>query len=180
MAKRKPQATASIPRETRVGIGIDAGLKGAIAVLDERGELLDWMKMPVRDDARGRNTIDAKALWLLLAPWEERALFVATEAQHSFGTEARSRLWRYALGCGRMEATAELCLPDAPLVDFSPQAWKTAILGNVSASKADAVAWARGRWPGAGLPASDGPSEAAAQAAYGWTLRQWIPPVEVA
>ena len=157
MAKAKPNLV----------LGIDAGLRGALGAVTLTGKFHSWHRMPVREDSRGRKTIDVHGLYVLLNAYVGKVAAVVTEAQHSYGNEARSRLWRFALGVGRMQATVELIFPGVPFVDFSPQAWKEAVLGDKSMSKVDTVDWVRARFPDAELPRADGPSDALGQALFG-------------
>lgn len=146
-------------------IGIDPGLRGGVVVLAaDLSCVLAKHRMPVREDFRGRRTIDFHALCVLLHPWAERCVVGAMEEQHSFGHESRSRLWRFALGVGRTQAALEACM--IPYTEVDPQTWKRSVLGSRSASKADAVAYVRSKWPEAEFSSSDGIAEAACIAVH--------------
>jgi hypothetical protein len=56
-------------------IGIDPGVHGAIAVLDERGDLLEVVDMPSTPEANGRSATNAPLLAGILARTHARIAF---------------------------------------------------------------------------------------------------------
>ena len=90
----------------KIIIGIDPGLKGGIAFLEETGNLINIACMPIMIHGR-RNTVDINALSILLESYEKDRTTVVVEAAQKFsaGTNALTSTW---FGFGRITAMLEL------------------------------------------------------------------------
>jgi crossover junction endodeoxyribonuclease RuvC len=57
-------------------IGVDPGVTGALALLTDKGDLLDVLDMPsLVDGTKGRSTVNSPLLAELLARWHAREVF---------------------------------------------------------------------------------------------------------
>jgi crossover junction endodeoxyribonuclease RuvC len=57
-------------------VGIDPGVTGALALLSDKGELLEVRDMPtLADGTKGRSTVNSPLLAELLAKWHAREVF---------------------------------------------------------------------------------------------------------
>lgn len=129
--------------------GIDLGLGGAIAFLDERAKLLAVYAMPVTKNTRGKNDVDAVSLNRILALYPEIEV-VCMEYVHSFGNEGRSSIFSFGRGTGKVQAVLEL--RGLAYEEVTPQAWKKEVLAGTKKDKAAAIGFALHRWLDAGLP----------------------------
>ena len=152
-------------------IGVDLGIKGAIALLDLNGGLISVHDMPVLDGAgpAGRRAINAPLL---------AALVFKTDATHAFVETINARPGEGAVGAfsfGRAKGLFEGVLAAAavPVTFLTSPTWKRIV--GIPAGKDGAKDFARAeacrRWPGhAELFArkrDDGRAEAALIAAAG-------------
>ena len=79
----------------KIYVGIDNGLLGGLGAVQEDGEIVFCMAMPVLKQGKGR-VIDIKGVWDALRPFqEENQLVVIIEeaAKHSPGTLALCSTW---------------------------------------------------------------------------------------
>jgi hypothetical protein len=126
-------------------IGIDPGVNGAVAVLDEAGNLLNIFDMPVTPDgAKGRNALNAPLL---------ASIVFKSHATHAFCELVGPRPTDGATGAfgfGRSRGVIEGVLGAAavPVVMIAPPVWKRFAgvpAGKEHKDRARAVAIAR--WP---------------------------------
>jgi hypothetical protein len=123
-------------------LGIDPGLKGAIAFLDGRGKLrVD--DLPTRSVSGNRREIDPHAFRALLpAALPTLVVIEKVNADPHFGSGSS-----FTFGNVYGSLIAVLSLYGAPFERVTPQRWKPAILQGTDRSKNAALSWARGRWP---------------------------------
>lgn len=133
------------PGEARVislHLGIDPGIKGAWALLDDRGRFVTAQDMPIGEDGR----IDAESLHRV---WSDLSVASATIEKVGQITRIKGR----AMGIsGRFNFGWSAGVPDTVLrilgvpVDYTdPTVWKPGI--GVTAEKATPLAMARRLWP---------------------------------
>jgi crossover junction endodeoxyribonuclease RuvC len=157
-----------------VTIGIDIGVQGAIAILDQSGALVEIHDMPVlQDGPAGRRAVNAPLL---------ASIIFKSHADHAFIESVNARPGEGAVGAfafGRARGVIEgvLAAAGVPCTFITPPTWKRAI-GLTLASKDAARSEAIRHWPHAELFArvkDDGRAEAALIAAAG-ILRARGPP----
>lgn len=154
---------------TTYTLGIDPGVNGALALLDERGECRGVLDMPTlaAGGAKGRRILDGPALirWLRkLPPGRVRAWLEEVSSRPTDGHVA-------AFSFGRTYGVTETALTAAgiPYRTVRPQVWKKAM--GVLADKDQArhrasqiIPSGAEHWP---LKKHDGRAEAALIAEYG-------------
>ena len=145
-------------------LGIDIGLTGAIALIDESGELLEVFDMPrLADGPKGRSAISAPLLADILAK---------TRAVHAYVEHVGPRPLEGAVGgfaFGRCKGVIEgvLAAHGVPVTFLTPPTWKRLV--GIPPGKDGAKDMARSeairRWPAHAssfaLKKSDGRAEAA-------------------
>ncbi|MDP2619885.1 MAG: hypothetical protein Q8P46_06865 [Hyphomicrobiales bacterium] len=154
-------------------LGIDPGVSGALACVDEHGVVQAMYDMPVlqAEGARGRRIVDGPALIRLLR--RERVFFSACnfravlESVRSMPRDGHVGAFSFGRSFGTIETA--LAAVEVPFVPVRPQVWKKAL--SVPASKDGARAAASrllpsgaSMWP---LKKHDGRAEAALIAYYG-------------
>ena len=106
-------------------LGIDPGLKGGVAIIDEHGSLIDYFKMPIND--KGIDVIKlANILSHLLRPHYNVKTFM--EKVHSMPGQGVVAMFTFGYGVGRLHAVLELLGYEYELV--RPQEWKQVVLKN--------------------------------------------------
>ncbi len=102
----------------KVWIGIDPGLKGAIAVVDENGAIVSLTPMPVDDD--GVNAIEVMEM---LMAWIDNAeaVKVVLEKGQAMPGQGVSSCFNYGYGCGALYAVCRCLKLQTTLV--RPQTW---------------------------------------------------------
>jgi crossover junction endodeoxyribonuclease RuvC len=125
-------------------IGIDPGGHGALADLDESGQLLDIVDMPTTLEASGRIATNAPLLAAIMARFRARVAFC--EFVGARPTDARAAAFSFGRGRGVIEGCAGALR--LPLVFLTPPTWKR--LANVppdNENKDLARTRAIARWP---------------------------------
>ena len=125
-------------------IGIDPGAHGAIAVLDETGELLEIHDMPAIEESAGRPATNAPLLASLLARVHGQRIFC--EFVGARPTDARASAFSFGRARGVIEGAAGAL--GLPIEFLTPPTWKR--LANIPAgveNKDQARARAIARWP---------------------------------
>lgn len=133
----------------RCFIGVDPGLTGAIAVIDDQGAVLGLLDMPVRE-IRGvkaatiKNEIDAEALhrWLLPLIAGRDALAAIERVGSRPGQGLAST---FSLGDSFGSARAVLSCCSLSVLDIKPQDWKKSL--SVTDDKATSLDLARRLFP---------------------------------
>lgn len=127
-------------------LGVDPGIKGAWALLDERGHLGEADHFPIGAD----DEIDAAELKLV---WEENgpiehAYVERVGTMGSFKNGRRQGIaGMFAFGRRYGTVLAVLQVMGIPYTLIEPRVWKGAT--GVSSDKGTSLAAARGLWPGA-------------------------------
>jgi crossover junction endodeoxyribonuclease RuvC len=101
-------------------LGIDPGANGAVAVLDEAGQLLDVLDMPSTREANGRAATNAPLLAGILA--RSRARIVYCEFVGARPTGAKTAAFSFGRARGIVEGCAGAL--GLPIVFVTPQSWK--------------------------------------------------------
>lgn len=167
-------------------VGIDPGLKGGIAVLDESGNVMTVFPMPIIQGTK-KNYMDTKAvseyLKSLLIPDmpPDEQLFVTIEKQIPIGGQRQKvmilstkKIMEVSIGRGMastayfQEGYGELkgvCTAlEIPFITPAPVSWKKNILEGLSwaGNKAASILYVQNRWPRVNLlptPRSRKPSD---------------------
>jgi crossover junction endodeoxyribonuclease RuvC len=101
-------------------VGIDPGANGAIAILDERGELVEVHDMPAIEETAGRPSTNAPLLATLMA--KTRASIAYCEFVGARPTDARAAAFAFGRARGVIEGVVgALALP---IVFLTPPTWK--------------------------------------------------------
>jgi crossover junction endodeoxyribonuclease RuvC len=124
-------------------IGIDIGVQGAIAILDQCAGLVEIHDMPVlQDGPKGRRAINAPLL---------AAVIFKSHSDHAFVESVNARpgegpTGAFAFGRARGVIEGVLAAAGVPVTFVTPPAWKRAIglnFASKDASRAEAIR----RWP---------------------------------
>ena len=128
----------------RLFAGVDIGLRGGVAILDEHARVFRHCVMPTRTDPHGKKVIDPEAFYNCFG--DAKFDLVAYEYIHSFGHESRSSCFSFGRSAGRVQSVLELLR--LPTVEPTPQMWKAEILAGTKKDKAAAIGYCNARWPG--------------------------------
>lgn len=101
-------------------LGIDPGAHGAIAVLDETGQLLAVHDMPATPEANGRTATNAPLLAGILAHSHARVAFC--EFVGARPTDAKAAAFSFGRARGVIEGCAAAL--SLPIVFLTPPVWK--------------------------------------------------------
>jgi crossover junction endodeoxyribonuclease RuvC len=101
-------------------IGIDPGAHGAIAVLNDGGDLLDVLDMPSTNEANGRAATNAPLLARILARTQARVAFC--EFVGARPTDAKVAAFAFGRARGVIEGCAGAL--GLPIVFLTPPVWK--------------------------------------------------------
>ena len=101
-------------------LGIDPGAHGAIAVLDEGGELLEVLDMPSTPEANGRSATNAPLLAGILGRTHARIAFC--EFVGARPTDAKVAAFAFGRARGVIEGCAGAL--GLPMVFLTPPTWK--------------------------------------------------------
>jgi crossover junction endodeoxyribonuclease RuvC len=101
-------------------LGIDPGAHGAIAVLNESGDLLDVLDMPSTPEANGRTATNAPLLAAILARTHARIAFC--EFVGARPTDAKVSAFAFGRARGVIEGCAGAL--GLPIVFLTPPTWK--------------------------------------------------------
>lgn len=126
-------------------VGIDPGAHGAIAVLDDGGQLLAVEDMPATREANGRHATNAPLLASILARSHARIAFC--EFVGARPTDAKVSAFAFGRARGIIEGCAGAL--GLPIVFLAPATWKRASEIAPGAENKDlARTRAIARWPG--------------------------------
>ena len=125
-------------------IGLDPGAHGAIAELDEDGDLLQIHDMPSLDEGNGRPATNAPLLAAILAKMDARVIYC--ELVSARPTDARVAAFAFGRARGCIEGAAGAL--GLPIVFLTPPTWKRIAdvppgVENKDIARARAIA----RWP---------------------------------
>jgi crossover junction endodeoxyribonuclease RuvC len=101
-------------------LGIDPGAHGAVAVLDENGQLLDVLDMPSSREANGRTATNAPLLAGILA--RSRARIAFCEFVGARPTDAKAAAFSFGRARGCIEGVCGSL--GLPIVFLTPATWK--------------------------------------------------------
>ncbi len=153
-------------------IGIDIGATGAIALVDESGELIDVADMPVLNDGpTARRAVNAPLLAAIVTRWGASRAFV----EFVGARPGEGVVGAFAFGRSRGVVEGVLAACAVPATHIAPAAWKRAVgvPPGQEGAKGRARSEAIRRWPAkATLFArvrDDGRAEAALIAVAGMT-----------
>lgn len=124
-------------------IGVDIGVRGAVAILDESGALIEVHDMPtLQDGPAGRRTVNAPLL---------ASIIFKSHADHAFVELVNARpgegpVGAFAFGRARGVIEGVLAAAGVPITFITPPAWKRAV-GLTLKSKDAARSEALRRWP---------------------------------
>ncbi|MDQ6701985.1 MAG: hypothetical protein M3Z96_02180 [Pseudomonadota bacterium] len=124
-------------------LGIDIGVQGAVAIVDQSGGLVEIHDMPVlQDGPAGRRAVNAPLL---------AAIIFKSHADHAFVEHVSARPGEGAVGAfsfGRSRGVIEgvLAAAGVPCQFLTPASWKRSV-GLTLASKDAARSEAIRRWP---------------------------------
>lgn len=162
----------------RVTLGIDPGMKGAIAVLAD-GEPACFLDMPTKPHPRKGNRIDAGRLIAMfrgLAQQHQGAhLFACLEEIAVRQTDQRGNAQRIGEGYGML--LASLAANGIAFAEVRPQTWK-ARFGFIRQPKDATRCAAIDRWPQIAtslrLKKHDGRADALYIARWAWETEAWV------
>jgi crossover junction endodeoxyribonuclease RuvC len=125
-------------------LGIDPGARGAVAILDEGGDLLEVVDMPSAPEANGRTATNAPLLEVLLSRAHARVAFC--EFVGARPTDAKVAAFAFGRARGVVEGCAGAF--GLPVVFLTPPTWKRiADIPPGAENKDLARSRAIGRWP---------------------------------
>lgn len=158
---------------TSCWIGVDPGLDGALALLDEAGAILRLEDMPTSGAGKGKREIDCAGLagFLRLAAGIRGGStipFALIEAVHSMPKQGVASSFKFGFTTGAVHGA--LAAVGIPYMTVTPQRWQKLMLdGHGKGDKNASLLVARRRWPEADLARvrDHGRAEAALIAEYG-------------
>ena len=148
--------------------GIDPGLFGGLALIDENLSLAGLCDMPIRD-IDGRREVDGVALARILREWAPD--HVTLERVWGRAGEGGRNAFNFGRATGIVIGV--LYSLGLPFAEVAPATWMSALLkGRTEEGKARSLAWAREKFPDAELVTKrgrqlDGRSDALGLAWYG-------------
>ena len=162
-----------------VYIGIDPGLTGAIAVLDESGRMLQAIRTPIiAPSGKGKSEYDLPAMVQALARWQSPdgggIHLVTLEQVSAMPHDGVTSAFRFGVGVGIWRGV--LSALKLSTIQARPQSWqRDALAGRPKGKmiKSSSVAAAQERWPTIPIKCKRdwGMADAAHIADYG--RRQW-------
>lgn len=125
-------------------LGIDPGSRGALALLDAAGHLLEIEDAPIlRDGPKGRPTLNAPLLAAIVRRWNPDAAFV--ELVTSRPTDGHTGAFAFGRCRGAIEGVLAAC--GIPTTMLAVPTWRKTLALPVSNSKDAARSEAIRRWP---------------------------------
>jgi crossover junction endodeoxyribonuclease RuvC len=147
--------------EEKMIAGIDPGISGGIALVDQEGRFVSGLRMPVLR-YRGKALVDARALYDYLRDHSPGAIVI--EHVHAMPRQGVSSSFTFGRMAGGVEAIAQLI---APIEWVTPNAWKKALgLSSVKQESFDAALLRFGPNKLWAVKANEGIVEASLMAAY--------------
>lgn len=128
-------------------LGIDPGLTGALAVLDDQGTVAgiwDTPTLETRSGAKKRREYDLAQMRRLLAPFSADSL-CALELVGPMPKQGVVSMWRMGFGVGVWEGL--LAALKIPVERVSPQRWKSVMLDGLPKGKDAPLYRAKSLWP---------------------------------
>jgi len=154
------------PQQPRTWLGVDPGNSGALALVDEAGNLLEYDDFPTLE-VRGKRRISAPLLATLVRKWNPSCALV--ELVGSMPKQGVASTFAFGVSAGIMEGT--LATLGVSYDYVTPGVWKRGM--KLSADKGISRQLAMRRWPASAHLFSrvkdDGRAEAALLAEYART-----------
>jgi crossover junction endodeoxyribonuclease RuvC len=154
----------------RLYLGIDPGISGGIAVLDEAGNVRLAEPMPTA----GKD-VDAGRLASLLRSQRDLDTgsdYALAAVEHVGAMPGQGVCSMFSFGCGWGMVRGVLAAIGIPVQLVRPQKWKGVVLAGTTHDKAGCIAWCASRFPGLSLirpgcrKVHDGMADALALAEY--------------
>jgi crossover junction endodeoxyribonuclease RuvC len=125
-------------------LGIDIGAQGALALITQRGELIEVADMPVlRDGPNNRRAVNGPLLAELVYRWHATETFI----EHVSARPGEGAVGAFAFGRSRDTVEGVLTACGVPARFITPSCWKRAVgltLASKDATRSEAIR----RWPG--------------------------------
>ena len=134
--------------EARWIAGVDPGLSGAVAIVNELGELVSIEDTPTVAVTRGREYVAARMAELLtrtIPSSDRRLALVVIEVQQSFPGQGVRSTFRTGEGYGLWQGIAAAL--EIPTLLVRPVEWKRAAGIPAKSSKSESRVVATQRWP---------------------------------
>lgn len=150
-------------------VGIDPGIRGGIALLDNKGKFVQVWNMPIEAKRKGGHRVDAHALLDIAREITEQGAVevVVIESTSAMPGQGVSTMFQMGDSLGTVRVFAAVVSPRIELVH--PARWKKAV--GVGSNKGHSLARARQLWPEArsciSLKKDEGLAEALLIAYYG-------------
>lgn len=158
-----------------IAIGVDPGLSGAIAVLNQNGVLVDALQTPTVV-VGSKNRVDGYGLaeyinsWAKLSATDGIGVRAFVELVHAMPGQGVTSMFTFGHSAGVVDGV--LCASNIPIARVTPQQWKRAH-GLISTDKDAARSHALSLWPSFQVLRAKGKGQAVADAAlialYGMT-----------
>jgi crossover junction endodeoxyribonuclease RuvC len=138
---------------TRCYIGVDPGLKGGIAAVDQDGNFVMAIPMPVTEAAKGKE-VDVATLVAFLRGVHDDGLpaLAAIEVVHAMPKQGVTSVFTFGSMYGEVRGVLKTL--GVPIEHVLPTAWKKVVLHGTQKDKDAAVAFVRRRFPAASLRAT--------------------------
>lgn len=156
---------------TKVFIGIDPGLTGAVAAIDEHGRLLTVQDTPILAVKKGKGVkhiyLDSQMVTVLRAcKTTGVSAYVALESVHSMPKQGVASTFSTGVGVGLWRGI--IAALELPLTTLEPRRWKVAMGIAVGADKNASIVRALQLFPAADLrrKKDHGRADALLMAAY--------------
>lgn len=130
-----------------IRVGIDPGVTGCIAILDEETGRVEFHDTPIilEDTPKGKlKTYDEPAIWQILKAIKEGSVVVEHQRYYGWGDNAKALAtlcYGYGLFVGYANALG------LPVLKVEPNVWKRKLLGSKNAHKNEAVELAQELFP---------------------------------
>jgi len=132
--------------------GIDIGLKGGLAVIDENCKILKLLSLQTKKNQQGKEELNAAWLYENLpidGDLQPLCSLTTIEALKSFGNEGRTSLWSFGTSNGKTLAILEIT--NSPYIAIDPKIWKEKYLKGTKKDKSAAIGYVLQRFPGVDL-----------------------------
>jgi len=131
---------------TSAVLGVDIGASGALALLDDNGDVVAVADMPTLDDGpKGRRSVNGPLLASLIARWEPSKAFI----EYVGARPGEGAVGAFAFGRARGVVEGVLAAAAVPVAFLTPPTWKREVgiaagkVGTKDAARSEAVR----RWP---------------------------------
>lgn len=123
-------------------VGIDPGLRGGIAILDQSLAIRLVAPMPLRE-SNLRKYPNARQLAEMLSPFVLDCRFVVIEDVHAMPNQSISAMFNFGFGAGILTGVCETL--GVPTLKLAPSAWKAQL--GLSKDKTRSFDKVRALWP---------------------------------